>query len=137
MMGHDNFFYLYCLYFFPNDKKVAIVVFKLLKCKCLVILLIQFIHQACLKTVLNFVVNSVTTGLSFHKYNCRVLKMCRRPAISPFTFTFSPVKNLSSMGFPTIFFLCELSLSRFVDLYLLIDYFYYRNQPNTNKSTIF
>ena len=33
----------------------------------------------------------------------RVLKMCRRPAISPFTFTLSPVKNLSSMGFPTIF----------------------------------
>ena len=34
--------------------------------------------------------------------------------------------------------LCELSLSRFVDLvYLLIDYFYYCNQPNTNKSTIF
>jgi hypothetical protein len=25
------------------------------------------------------------------------------PAISSFTFTFSPVKNLSSMGFPTIF----------------------------------
>ena len=33
----------------------------------------------------------------------RVLKMCRWPAISQFTFTFSPVKNLSSMGFPTIF----------------------------------
>jgi hypothetical protein len=34
--------------------------------------------------------------------------------------------------------LCEWSLSRFVDLvYLLIDYFYYCNQPNTNKSTIF
>jgi hypothetical protein len=33
--------------------------------------------------------------------------------------------------------LCEFSLSRFVDLYLLIDYFYYCNQPNTNKSTIF
>jgi hypothetical protein len=29
--------------------------------------------------------------------------MFRRLAISPFTFTFSPVKNLSSMGFPTIF----------------------------------
>ena len=40
----DDLFYLYCLYFFPNDKKVAIVVFKLLKCKCLIILLIQFIH---------------------------------------------------------------------------------------------
>ena len=25
------------------------------------------------------------------------------PAISPFTFTFLSVKNLSSMGFPTIF----------------------------------
>ena len=33
----------------------------------------------------------------------RVLKMCRRPAISPFTFTLSPIKNLSSKGFPTIF----------------------------------
>ena len=33
--------------------------------------------------------------------------------------------------------LCELSLSRFVDLHLLIDYFYYCNKPNTNKSTSF
>jgi hypothetical protein len=30
-------------------------------------------------------------------------KCARRPAISPFTFTFPPVKNLSSMSFQAIF----------------------------------
>ena len=47
----------------------------------------------------------------------RAIKMCRRPAISPLTFTFTLVKNLSSMGLPTIFYVyvnCR---------YLLIDYF--------------
>ena len=38
-------YFIYIAYIsFQNDKKVAIVVFKLLKCKCLIILLIQFIH---------------------------------------------------------------------------------------------
>ena len=77
-------------------------------------------------------------SLNFSKFFCllcRVLKMCRR-----FRRLLSHSRRLKlyqACVFQQFLCLCELSLSRFVDLYLLIDYFYYCNQPNTNKSTIF
>ena len=49
------------------------------------------------------IITKIQSNLSKMVPVYRVLKMCRWPAISPFTFTFSPVKNVSSMGFPTIF----------------------------------
>ena len=72
--------------------------------------------------------------LQYHKI--RVLKTCRR-----FRRLLSHSRRLKiyqACVFQQFLCLCELSLSRFVDLvYLLIDYFYYCNLPNTNKSTIF
>jgi hypothetical protein len=67
--------------------------------------------------------------------NPRVLKMCRR--FRRLLSHFRQLKIYRAWVFQQFLCLCELSLSRFVDLYLLIDYFYYCNQPNTNKYTIF
>jgi hypothetical protein len=72
----------------------------------------RYSHEKLNKTVIvqsNLIIgNSMSNLEAVHnrqgrQIHYRVLKMCRRPAISPFTSTFSPVKNLSSMGFPTIF----------------------------------
>ena len=90
-----------------------------------------------LLTVLHLLFQNSLLILKVLKALPRVLKMCRRPAISPFALTFSRLKIYQACVFQQFLCLCELSLSRFADLYLLIDYFYYCNQTNTNKSTIF
>ena len=81
----------------------------------------------------NINMNSTITESTYACY--RVLKMCQR--FSPLFSHFPRLKIYRAWVFQQFLCLCELSLSRFVDLYLLIDYFYYCNQPNTNKSAIF